>query len=256
MKKNRLQHIRKIISIGMMRCANIVLWITFCAHPLWAEKPKIHIVYPVENQVVGARDSTFIYGSVTPGASLRINDHSVRVYPNGGFLDYLCISPGEFIFSCCAILGSDTMIVERHVQIPYPLQNFPLDSLRFDPSYVYPQVSTILRPGDLYEVSVKGTPDCQAFFDIEGLAWGIPMTERLSSYMPDASGFNPGESKGDTVWMPGIYTGVYQIQPWDIVQDAKVIFYLVDNHPDTATIESTGKVTVDTFAYSHDCLSD
>ncbi|MBN2030079.1 N-acetylmuramoyl-L-alanine amidase [bacterium] len=226
-------------------CIVVSLWIILYAQPLWAEKPKIHIVYPQENQVVHARDSTFIYGFVTSGSNLSINDYPVDVYVNGAFLAYLPILPGEFVFHCFSVLGGDTTMVERKVQIPYPLRPFPDDSLGFDTSYVYPRVSSILKPGDLFEVSVKGTPGCQAFFDIEGLAWSIPMTEQLSSYTVNVEDLIFSTLTVNATQMSGVYTGVYQIQLWDVVQEAQVRFHLVDHHADTVSIEAEGKLTVD-----------
>ncbi len=242
---NELPHNGKTISKRIIKCMTFILWIILYSQQSGAEQPRIHIVYPKENQVVHARDSTFIYGSVTSGSSLTINGHPVDVYSNGAFLAYLPVSPGEFTFRCCSVLDGDTTTIERQVQIPYPLQSFPDDSLGFDTSYVYPQVSSILKPGDLFEVSIKGTPNCQAFFDIEGLAWGIPMTEQMSSHTVHAEDLIFSTLTVDTTRMSGVYTGVYQIQPWDVIQETPIRFHLVDHYSDTVSIEAEGKLTVD-----------
>ncbi len=240
-----LLHVGKIVLKPIIRCMSFILWIVLYPQQSGAEQSRIHIVYPKENQIVDARDSTFIYGSVTPGANLRINDHSIRVYQNGAFLAYLPVSSGEFVFRCCSVLDGDTTMVERQVQIPRLQQSFPDDSLGFDTSYVFPRISSILKPGDLFEVSIKGTPDCQAFFDIEGLAWGIPMTEPLSSYTSYAEDLIFSTLTVDTSRTSGIYTGIYQIQPWDMVQEAEVTFHLVDDRSDTVSIQAKGQLTVD-----------
>ena len=54
--------------------------------------PKV--VFPERNQVIGVRDSNFIFGSVGNGhAKLTINGTSVPVAPNGTFLAYLPVPP-------------------------------------------------------------------------------------------------------------------------------------------------------------------
>ena len=61
-------------------------------------RPNIQVVYPRKDQEIGPVDSTFILGSVTPGAVLRINGIPVEVYRTGGFLAYLPVRPGPFGF--------------------------------------------------------------------------------------------------------------------------------------------------------------
>ena len=239
--RNRYFH---IVGWSLRHFLFALLFFIFSPVLLFGDKPEIRIVYPKEDQEVIAKDSTFIFGSVTPGARLRINDESVRVYSNGSFLAYLPVSPGEFVFRCGAVLGTDTTIVERKVFIPYRLRAFPVDSLGFDTTYVYPQVSSILRPGDLFEVSVKGTPGCRVFFDIDGLAWGIPMTERLPLPQFPWGEAVFGELEVDTSFVKGIYTGIYQIQPWDVAQDSRITLTLVNCDSDSISIEASGRLSV------------
>ncbi|HEU4722442.1 MAG TPA: N-acetylmuramoyl-L-alanine amidase [Gemmatimonadaceae bacterium] len=50
----------------------------------------IRVVYPRPDQVVTSRDSNFIFGSIGSGrATLRINGHAARVYPNGAFMAFI-----------------------------------------------------------------------------------------------------------------------------------------------------------------------
>lgn len=208
-------------------------------------KPRIHIVYPLKNQTIAARDSTFIFGSVTPGSNLTINNTSIPVLDNGAFLAFLPITKGSFQFHCEAILGNDTTVWDRHVWISSRMMAYPNDSLGFDSTYVYPRVSSDLRPGDLFEVSVKGTPGCTASFDIEGLVWDIPMTERqpLAQFPWGNAVF--GDLKVDTTFVRGIYTGIYQIQPWDRIKDARIGFKLIGAAGDTVKCDAAGTLSVD-----------
>ncbi len=56
----------------------------------------VKVAYPRPGQVIAARDSTFIFGSVGSGrATLTINGVRVPVNPNGSFLAWLPFPPGE-----------------------------------------------------------------------------------------------------------------------------------------------------------------
>jgi N-acetylmuramoyl-L-alanine amidase len=55
----------------------------------------IRVVYPRPDQIVTSRDSNFIFGSIGSGrATLRINGHATRVYPNGAFMAFIPNPPG------------------------------------------------------------------------------------------------------------------------------------------------------------------
>jgi N-acetylmuramoyl-L-alanine amidase len=55
---------------------------------------QINVVYPKPDQLLTARDSNFIFGSVGSGdAALRINGVAVPVWPNGAFMGWLPVPP-------------------------------------------------------------------------------------------------------------------------------------------------------------------
>jgi N-acetylmuramoyl-L-alanine amidase len=55
----------------------------------------IRVQYPSANQVITSRDSNFIFGQIGSGrATLSINGHPARVYPNGAFLAFVPNPPG------------------------------------------------------------------------------------------------------------------------------------------------------------------
>lgn len=232
-------------AVNPMRLLLCVLVSLACEAVLRGQEHLIRVVYPLEDQEVAARDSTFIFGSTTAGSRLWINGHRIPVYPNGAFLAYIPVSPGDFIFHCVSVLQSDTLFIDRRVHIPHRLRPFPLDFLGFDSSYVEPRQSITLLPGDLLEVSVKGTPGCEAFFDVEGLFWNVPMTERLPVQSMPWGEAVFGDLKVDREEVAGIYTGTYQIQPWDQIRDGNIRFTLVNDRSDTVSIEAGGILTVD-----------
>ena len=55
---------------------------------------EISVTYPKPDQMLTARDSNFIFGTVGSGdAALRINGVAVPVYPNGAFMGWLPVPP-------------------------------------------------------------------------------------------------------------------------------------------------------------------
>ena len=58
--------------------------------------PVITVAYPKDSARLGASDSTFIFGQVTPRCSLFINETFVPLYRNGAFLAFLPLTPGPF----------------------------------------------------------------------------------------------------------------------------------------------------------------
>jgi len=210
---------------------------------LYAQRPALKFIYPRENQTVTAVDSAFVIGNVPPGSRLWINGIPVSVYENGAFLAFLPVSSGPFIFQGVALMGEDTLKAERRITVPERLHTWPLDSLGLDSSFVMPRDSVWAIPGDVVEVSFKGTPGCQAFFDIDGIAWGLPMAERRPSmdYVTGDAVF--GDLEVDTAFVQGIYTGLYQVQPWDYGKTASIGFHLKSGE-DSVHMTAPGPLTV------------
>ena len=210
---------------------------------LMAQTPEIRFIYPGEGQAITAYDSAFVLGNVTPGAGLWINGVPVDVQDNGAFLAFLPVSDGPFVFRGMAVMSGDTVWNERAIQVPQRMHTFPLDSLGLDSSFVMPLDSVWLLPGDVLEVSCKGTPDCEAFFDIEGIAWGLPMAERRPEmvWLDKSAVF--GELASDTGFVSGIYTGLYQVQAWDYGKAASIRFHLASGG-DSIQSMAPGVVTI------------
>ncbi len=88
--------------------------------PLVAGPLEPRVVYPSPNQMIGSRDSNFIFGSVGNGnASLSINGQPVRVWPNGAFLGYVANpAPTEApMYTLVAGLGADTIRLSLPVRV-------------------------------------------------------------------------------------------------------------------------------------------
>ena len=96
---------------------------------------RISVVYPRAGQLLTARDSNFIFGSVgTAGATLTVNGTPVQTLPNGAFLAFLPVPPGpDPRYELVAAAGADTARVAVAVRLPPPPAPTPLpgsDSLQ------------------------------------------------------------------------------------------------------------------------------
>ncbi len=189
--------------------------------------PKISVVYPRPGATIGVSDSTFIFGSVTPESRLTINGHRTKVYPNGAFLAFLPLQPGDFDFELVAENDSGTASKKVTVKVPQGVFPVPEDSFCIVKGSTRPNQDQVLTAGDILETGFRGTPGCQASFSIKGLAEGIPMVEaslRIASYERN----DPwGENKPGLAWTKGFYSGCYIVREDCMIEDAEVSFKLI-----------------------------
>ena len=81
---------------------------------------SIRVQYPAPNQVVTSRDSNFIFGSVGSGrATLSINGHPARVYPNGAFMAFIPNPPEPApAYELVATRGAETVRLTQPIAYP------------------------------------------------------------------------------------------------------------------------------------------
>lgn len=202
---------------------------------------RIKVVYPKPDQIVGAVDSTFVLGNV-PGENDRlayklfINDQFVPVHPDGGFIGFVPVMPGQFEFRLEAFLidkelfekldapGTKDDIPSLYIQrslatsvnvlIPEPMLDMALDSISFDREIDPPVGQVTMRAGDRLRVSFRGTPYRSAWFSIPGVVDSVPMAEtspREQPYWGEAV-FGAG-AVPDSLKIRGIYSGFYDVTP-------------------------------------------
>jgi N-acetylmuramoyl-L-alanine amidase len=93
----------------------------------------IRVVYPPPDAVVRARDSSFLLGSVGTGdASLTINGHPVKVWPNGAWLAWIPLPPDSLMrFRIAARTATDSAMLDYDVRragwVPPPPPGLWLD---------------------------------------------------------------------------------------------------------------------------------
>jgi N-acetylmuramoyl-L-alanine amidase len=86
--------------------------------PLATGRLQITVVYPAPQDVVGAVDSSFIFGSVGRGdARLSINGIPVAVHPNGAWLAWMPFPHDSLMtFDLVAVAGADTARLTRSIR--------------------------------------------------------------------------------------------------------------------------------------------
>jgi N-acetylmuramoyl-L-alanine amidase len=210
--------------------------------------PEISVIYPKEGAQIGPSDSTFIFGSVTPKSELWINGSKVKVHPNGAFLAFLPLRPGDFVFELIASNEAGISTKRVEVKVPEPIFSLPEDSFCIDTGSFSPEKDMILTSGDVLEVSFSGTPNCQASFSIEGLILDIPMTEAPPKAQPYWGREVFGEGLvPEELLIKGVYTGSYIIKNTDKVDSARIIFKLSKKNGEndtTITDSSQSRITL------------
>ncbi len=220
--------------------------------PSVQSRPVLKIVYPKEGQTVGAVDSTFVLGSIAPCTHsdqwlLTINGIPVPVDKDGGFLAWLPITPGPFVFRAEATPLGPHQGSYQHRQktpfdlseapvpstcsvsviVPQPLTTYPTDTLRLGPEYLPTVGGADLAQGDRIEVRFQGTPGCRAWFSVPGLADSIPMAETAPRIQPywGESVFGAG-AVPDSLMIRGIYSGFYDIDSDTTLDSVRFIYHL------------------------------
>lgn len=190
----------------------------------------IKVIYPKPNGNIAAVDSTFILGSVPPGALLTINGREVKVHPDGGFMAFLPIQPGLFNFELAAAFGSnDSIIVERltlPVNVPKPLKSLPYDSLDIVERNSFAG-NISLAEGDMLTVEIQGTPGCDAFFSIPGYVDSVSMAEmppRIQPYWGE-SVFGAG-AVPESLKIRGYYAGFLNVDAKRLPDSSRIYYHL------------------------------
>ncbi|MBX7151534.1 N-acetylmuramoyl-L-alanine amidase [bacterium] len=243
-----------------MKCLFIAMAI-FCNgnwSALSSQSPDaIRLIYPRENLTLSTYDSTITLGRVLiPNAKLEINGQSVRLNSDGTFIGFIGIDPDlvddqlNFKMTCRIISGDSTSTFIRNVKIPLPMKPLPEDSLVIDTNYLFPQYSASLQKGDHLVLSVRGTPQAQAFaslIDSSGkmIVDSIPMTETETGLMDDFGNAFFGKGKASRRQpVPGIYTTTFIFREGMNFSNARLRFTLLK---DDSRVNAWAKASLSVF---------
>ncbi|HBC46572.1 MAG TPA: hypothetical protein DCZ43_05955 [candidate division Zixibacteria bacterium] len=175
-------------------------------------KLDIHVVYPRSNQQVALVDSTFIFGNVSPGAKLVINGISVPVYKDGGWLVFLDVSPGPFVFHIIARKDKDSTLLDWPVNIGPPETTMPM--AKYMPRAPHPSTKSIYFVGDTLEFSFKAMAGGVGTFHLDDCE-PIPMYQSLSAEQNSQSVFGSVSAPNQVQKRDQNYIGYYRIAEGD-----------------------------------------
>lgn len=153
---------------------------------------NLHVVYPSPNQLLGVRDSNYIFGSTGSGAAqLTIDGVEVPVFPNGAFLAWLAVPPDDALrYELRATKAGEVATATVPVRLPLLPEVLPdTGRLVVDRSSVTPTGETGLRGDERVRVSVRapananvvvhlGTGVTRSLVHGAGNAWGAEVDAR------------------------------------------------------------------------------
>lgn len=177
----------------------------------------ITVRYPSANQVVAARDSNFVLGSIGSGdAALTINGQPVPVAPNGAFLAWLPMpSAPTPRYDLVVTRGADT--VRRTVAIRLPVRRaLPAGGpLRVDTASLTPGRGWWAQPNELLRVSVRAPANAQVI-----LVGNDSVPRVLRAVVPVMAN---GDAPAGAVAAGAVSAGAVGVGA-DSVTDASVVF--------------------------------
>lgn len=194
-----------------------------------AKNAPVTVQYPHENMTLsrGAKN-IYLFGKLNlDSPTLDINGQTVPVRPNGTFIAFLPVEQGKFRFVLTARSGEQTYQAARHVTVPgTPIRNFE-DKARFDENEIYPSRPLWVLPGEVVQLSARGTPGARMTAELAGLKGGKKI-----------------EMKEDPR-TPGLYRSKYLVRENEKPRNAKVIYTLHDPRSGTkAKITAKQRVKV------------
>ena len=177
-----------------------------------AQKAPITLQFPQEKiSVLPGAQNIYLFGKINlPDPSLEINGQKVPLHHNGTFLTFLPVQQGEFAFLMTAQSQGKTYQAIRNIIVPgVPLQYFT-EKARFDETEIYPKRPLWALPGDIIQLSARGTPKAKVKARIHGLkgAKNIELKEHAKK--------------------PGLYQARFLVRESESPRLAKVTYFLQD----------------------------
>jgi len=140
---------------------------------------RIEVVYPSPTDLVDARDSTFVFGSVGTGdATLTVNGAPVRVWPNGAWLAWLAIPPDSVV-----TLDLTARTATDSASLTYPIRRVrrfipPPTGVWIDSTAFSPGSRAWWPAGEYLPLSLRAAPGSQVQLRLPGGA-AVPLVADL-----------------------------------------------------------------------------
>jgi N-acetylmuramoyl-L-alanine amidase len=191
-------------------------------------KPLLQISFPTDGDTV-SYSKIRIAGCTRPGAKVKINGDSTKVYPSGAFVSRIDLKTldNEIVF-----IAEDSSFEEKsvlHIFRKPPIPVSPERPTEIDNRIIWPDDDITLISGDIVEVRFKGSTGGKAKFSIDDLCKNIPMTE-----------LKPKDAQG----MKGIYSGTVRLQSKKFRRARPVKFEIKGMDGKKVKAKSQGLITV------------
>ncbi len=195
-----------------------------------AQELKLNIIVPEKDTVRLIGNRHRIAGNTLPTAKAFINGKEVKVYPSGAFVSLYTTSEDTSSLRI-AVVGQkgDSLTKEIVFVKSKGVSTSPEDPMTIESAMMQPSNDLWLRNGDILEVKMKGSPNKNPVFDIDGVASGIPMRE-----------VDPKNTSG----IAGIYVGRYVIKGNDECQNIPVRFRIKKGWFSSEEAFSKGKISI------------
>ena len=203
---------------------------SLAAPPQAADSLFLRVVIPEEDTVRTDGGKYRIAASTLPTANAYINGFSARVHPSGAFVGLIDVPVDTSSLRLLVVSSRGDSLWRDYAFIrSRPLTTSSRETLTIAPEMMLPQDDQWLGHNDVIEVRFKGSPGFQATFEIEDVAWDLPMRELPAS-----------ETRG----LEGIYVGRYVIREDDAATEALIRFKLRKSFWSSEKTYAPGTVTI------------
>lgn len=187
----------------------------------------LRIVLPERDTLIYSAGRHRIAACTAPTAKAFINYKEVKVYPTGAFVGMHQLTADTTILHIAVKNAKGDSLTKDFVFIQPVPKVYP-DGEIYIESVSLPAEDLWVGPGEFIDVRMRGTPNREPVFDIDGVASGIPMREVTAK---NGSG-------------TGLYVGQYRTTGDDRVADATVRVRIRKNFFSSVSAEAKGKVSI------------
>jgi len=219
---------------------------------------EIKVVYPPAGQLIEAKDSNFIFGSVGNGdAALTINGVPTPVWPNGAFMGWLPVpTAGLSRYDIIAATTTDTARLSHPVrlQLPPTVPPPPPDTLRvLSP----PQYAALIGPAavvsdtDRVVTAYAPTGGIQRWFLIPGTVVKVVSLKGNDAYVQLDSTQTVRIAKSDLSLLAPTYAPVaLSAQPFRVAPapDGVDVMILISGRPAYVVSETDSSLTLTLYS--------
>ena len=219
---------------------------------------EIKVVYPTAGQLIEAKDSNFIFGSVGSGdATLTINGVPTPVWPNGAFMGWLPVPPaGLSRYDLVATSGADTTRLSHPVKLQpaVPVTPAPGDTMQTLSPAQYAVLigpATVANDTDRVVTAYLPTGGIRRWFLIPGTIVKVMSLKGNDAFVQLDSAQTVRIVKGDLNILPPTYAPValsakpYRIAP---AQDAVDFVIPVSDRPAYLVDETDSTLTLTLYS--------